>query len=145
MTEMMDEIPEDLQALADFARNLKPSAVDADGLAKYGPLNPESEGSWAVVTYKGDTIGLIWTDWVNAGGYTSAKTTDVGRSIDTYISDAKKMGWRPGMAFSTFSTYAENHMDGLEVGDVERGILSSVIEMAASIATNGKNEVESTS
>jgi hypothetical protein len=133
--ETTEEVPDELRQLAELS-NTVPVEFLAATQSKYGPMDFEAEGSWTP-TYEGNTlVGVAWTDWTSGAGFVSAIADDTTYALRMYFVTAKDLGISPSIAYTTFSTYLENHFKGVTVKDSETGILQGVIGAVSSEVKN---------
>lgn len=135
--ETRETLPEGFDSLYELAQQIPVEFLTATQ-STYGAMDFAVEGSWTP-TYEGKKlIGAAWTDWANGAGFVSVSSDDNAYAARMYFVTAKDMGISPSVAYTTFSTYLENHLKGVTVKDSEDGILQGVIDaVKGEVKTNG--------
>lgn len=133
--EDLKDLPDDLKSFVELANQVPVEFLTATQ-STYGPMDFNAEGSWTP-TYEGkEFIGVAWTDWTNGAGFITATTNDTTYAVRLYFVTAKDMGMSPSIAYTTFSTYLENHFKGVTVKDSVDGILQGAIDAVSKEVKN---------
>lgn len=103
----------------------------------YGPLDRDAEGSWMVVSEGKSPVAVVWTDWQNGAGVIPIKSSETASKLLRYFVVNKMMNAPAGIAFSSVA-----HVEGISVGEVVEGTLSTLTTEVYSLAKEVSNDSE---
>lgn len=83
------------------------------GPERYGPLDPEKEGTWRVILSNRLPVAVAWTDWEEGFGIYVLLDTEVTSRLQTYQISAKETNIPAPWAYTTL----EEYLSGLDLED----------------------------